>query len=149
MMFKGKGREKSKAKVKYYVKAKIVQNDGDDLFKYKQVLMIREKPVSLKTDETISETSEIKTWCCCSQGTSSMTAKFNKNVFTPQEDAEGEIKIDNEHCNIGVSKVKFAITQVVKQKIDGHHNSEHKTIISESCDGPAANEGDWKKELSL
>jgi len=50
MMFKGKTKEKSKAKVKFYIKAKIVQNDGDDLMKFKQVLMIREKPVKLQED---------------------------------------------------------------------------------------------------
>ena len=50
MAFKGKTREKSKVKVKFYIKAKIVQNDGDDLMKFKQVLMIREKPVKLQED---------------------------------------------------------------------------------------------------
>ena len=83
MMFKGKTREKSKAKVKFFIKAKIVQNDGDDLMKFKQVLMIREKAVKLKEDNVISETSEIKTWCCCSQGNSKLSVEFNKNVFTP------------------------------------------------------------------
>lgn len=51
--------------------------------KFKQVLMIREKAVKLKEDNVISETSEIKTWCCCSQGNSKLSVEFNKNVFTP------------------------------------------------------------------
>ena len=149
MMFKGKGKEKSKAKVKFFIKAKIVQNDGDDLMKFKQVLMIREKAVKLKEDNVISETSEIKTWCCCSQGKSTMSAEFNKNVFTPQENAEGEIKIDNSECGVGVSKVSFSIEQVIKQKIGGHKNTEVKTIIHREIDGPDANEGDFKKEMEL
>lgn len=41
--------EDAKAKVKYWIKATLDCN-GDDM-KYKQVLAVREKPVSLKTNE--------------------------------------------------------------------------------------------------
>ena len=71
--------------------------------------MIREKPVELAVGKVIEETSEIKTWGCCAQGTSSISAMFNKNVFTPQEHAEGQIKMNNEACKIGVKKVRFSV----------------------------------------
>lgn len=97
--FKYKGcREEPKAKIKYYIKVKLHCADKHDDMKYKQVLAIREKPVNLVVGEAQSETSEIKTWCCISQGTSSMSSVFNKNVFLPNEMAEGQIKINNEHC---------------------------------------------------
>jgi len=70
-------------------------------------------------------------------------------VFTPQEEAEGEIKIDNSECNIAVSEVSFAIRQVLKQKIDGHHQMEENVILEKTCGGPAAQEGEWKEELKL
>ena len=58
-----------------------------------------------------------------------MKAKFNKNVFTPMEDAEGELEIDNSDCKVGVSKVEFALQQVVKQRIGGHSDVTTREII--------------------
>ena len=83
----------------------------------------------MKEDIKLSETSEIKTWGCCSQGVSSMESEFNKNVFMPNEKAEGDIKIDNSQCKVAVTSVKFAIVQEMRQNIGGHHNFESKTII--------------------
>ena len=57
-------REKPKAKVKYYVKATLWTADKKDAMKYKQVLMIREKPEDMRVGEAQAETSNIKTWCC-------------------------------------------------------------------------------------
>lgn len=72
LAFKSKSREAPKAKVKYYIKATVTCSDPHNNMNYKQVLAIREKAEELKEDVKISETSEIKTWCCVSQGTSTM-----------------------------------------------------------------------------
>ena len=53
---------------------------------HKGVFQVRE-PLVLINDQEISENSEISTWCCCSQGTSSLKCKFDKNIFHPQEEA--------------------------------------------------------------
>ena len=117
--------------------------------KHKAVLVIREKPVTLETNNVIKETSEIKTWGCCAQGTSSLNAEFAKNVYTPEEVAEGDLKIDNGNCKVKVKEVKFSIEQVLKQKVGHHTHTERRTIISKKCDGPSANESDWKETLKL
>ena len=44
-------REEPKAKVKYYIKATLHTHDKHDTMKYKQVLIIREKPVNLVEGE--------------------------------------------------------------------------------------------------
>lgn len=147
LMFKNKSREAPKCKVKYFAKA-VLDCEGEDM-KHKTVLCIREKPVALETGNVLKETSEIKTWMCCSQGTSELAAEFNKNVFTPAEHAEGELKINNGNCKIAVSKVTFSIEQVMKQHIGHHTHVDKKTIIKQTCDGPAANDGDWKKTMDL
>ena len=92
-----KTREKPKAKVKYYIKAKL-ENHGKDIMKHKQVLVIREKPVEWKVGEQQQETSSIKTCCCCDQGTSSMWSTFEKNQFLPNEIAKGQVHVDNANC---------------------------------------------------
>ena len=91
-------REKPKAKIKYYVKATLKTHDKHDEMKYKQVLMIREKPVNFKTNDAQSETSNIKTWCCIDQGTSTMSSLFQKNQFLPNEVALGSVRVNNVEC---------------------------------------------------
>ncbi len=49
-----KCREEPKAKVKYHVKATVKTHDKHDEMKYKQVLMIREKPVHFQQNEALS-----------------------------------------------------------------------------------------------
>jgi len=87
--------------------------------------------------------------CCCSQGTSSLEAEFNKNVFTPDEVATVELKINNSNCRIGVKKVTFSIIQQVQMKICEHHFAKTYTIIKDSCIGATAGERLWSKTLSF
>lgn len=103
-------RERPKAKVKYYIKAKL-HNGGAQDMKYKQVIAIREPPVAFKMNDQQSELSEIKTWCCIDQGTSQMWSTFEKNIFTPQETARALIHVDNSKCTLNCSQVKFFIEQ--------------------------------------
>ena len=148
--FKDKGnRENPKAKVKYYCKAVLKCDDEEQNMKHKQVLAVREKAVEMKTDEKIAETSELKTWGCCAQGTSTLEAEFNKNVFTPQETAEGELKIDNSHCKLKVTRVRFSIEQELRQHIGHHHNAVTKTIIAKDIEGPDAEAGDWSETMKI
>ena len=84
MNFKDKRkRENPKAKCKYYVKTTLHTNDHSDKMKYKQVLMIREKPVEFRMNENQHEKSQISTWCCIDQGESTMWATYEKNIYTP------------------------------------------------------------------
>ena len=99
--------EEPKAKVKYYCKGRIVCADPVRDMIYKQVLIIREKPLTLLQDSVINEVQTVNTCCCCCQGETILKAKFNKNVFTPAETAEGEIFMDNSHCNKAVKTVIF------------------------------------------
>ena len=94
--FKDKhSREEPKAKVKYYVKATLKTVDKHDEMKFKQVLIIREKPVNMVVGDAQAETSNIKTWCCIDQGHSTMSSVFEKNVFLPNEIANGHVKVNN------------------------------------------------------
>ena len=76
---------------------------------YKQVLIIREKPHILTENNSISDVHYVKTLRCCRMGHTKLTSKFNKNVFTPIEHAEGEIRIDNSNCSIPIKTVSFCV----------------------------------------
>jgi hypothetical protein len=62
--YKANDRARTKAKIKYFVKAILHGQHKSDDMKYKQVIAIREKPVNFKINEQQQETSKIKTWCC-------------------------------------------------------------------------------------
>ena len=110
--FKDKhNRHEPKAKVKYYVKAKLHTHHEHDEMKYKQVLIIREPSVAFKAGEEQKERSNIKTWCCIDQGHSTMWSTFNKNVFTPHEVAEATVHVDNSECQVKVTEVKLFVEQ--------------------------------------
>ena len=109
LMYKNKRRHDTPhAKVKYFVKAKIVSANDSMCMSHKTVLCVREKE-QLEVGTEISETNEVKTWGCCAQGSTSLKVKFNKNIFTPQEEAEAIVEIDNSQCNLAINGVKLAI----------------------------------------
>ncbi len=109
--YKANDRARTKAKIKYFVKAILHGQHKSDDMKYKQVIAIREKPVNFKTNEQQQETSKIKTWCCIDQGTSSMWSTFEKNIYTPQETARAMIHVDNSRCTLAVTRCKFFVEQ--------------------------------------
>lgn len=149
LMYKNKKRHDAPhAKVKYFVKASIVSVHDSMCLKHKAVLCVREKE-QFEVGTEISETSEIKTWGCCAQGTSSMKAKFNKNIFSPQEEAEANVEIDNSQCNLAIKGVKLAIRQELRQKIGRRHSEVTNMILEREIDGPAAQAGDWKETIKL
>ena len=66
LYFKKMTREAPKAKVKYYIKVSLECEHPKFAMVYKQVLIIREKPLDLSVGTTIEEASQLKTWGCCS-----------------------------------------------------------------------------------
>ena len=74
---------------------------------------MREKLVQLQEDNVIRDVIHASTLNCLKKGSSILTSKFNKNVFTPAENAEGEIRIDNSKCKLPVKAVIFSIEQVL------------------------------------
>lgn len=117
--------------------------------KHKQVLTIREPAVAYKEGEEQKERSNIKTCCCIDQGHSTMWSTFNKNIFTPHEVAHATVNVDNSECKLKVTEVNLFVEQRLTIT-HGHHNhvvTNH--LVEQKVDGPAALEGDWKKEMDV
>ena len=142
-------REKPKAKVKYYVKVVLKTHDKHDEMKYKQVLIIREKPVAFRTGDAQAETSHLKTWCCIDQGTSTMSSVFEKNQYLPTEVAKGFVRINNEHCQLNAHRVSFYVEQRLTVHI-GHHSHTHVArLVNNTMEGPHAGAAHWEQEMML
>jgi len=115
--------------------------------KYKQVLIIREPPVAFKVGDHQTETSQIKTCCCCDKGTSTMSSVFEKNVFLPNEVVRGQVKVDNSHCQIDCTSVVFAVEQRLAMHAEHHSWSRKTNLVDKHEEGPHAGVGDWHKEM--
>ena len=144
-----KSREEPKAKVKYYVKATLHTSHKHDEMKYKQVLIIRERPVNMVVGDAQSETSNIKTWCCIDQGTSTMSSVFEKNVFLPTEMARGAVKVNNEHCQVRATQVSFYVEQVLTVRCGHHSHTYRHRLVEQRMDGPDAGQADWATNMEL
>lgn len=132
-----------KAKVKYFCKAMFISEDAARNMAFKQVLIVREKPHILQEDQVIRDVVHAKTLNCRDKGSSVISSKFNKNVFTAAETAEGEIWIDNSMCQLPVRTVTFSIEQVLTQQIGQRSQSTTREVISTSVSGPAAWQENW------
>ena len=145
-------RERPKAKIKYFIKAKVNAFDPRDNMKYKQVLIVRERPVEFKMGEQQQETSNITTWCCVDQGTSSMWSSFEKNIFTPVDCAKAIIHVDNSKCTLNVTQVKFFIEQRLTVRDSGfgaHSYTRTRTLVERSMVGPNFGQGGWTTEMIM
>ena len=63
----------------------------------------------MQEDNVIRDVVYAKNFNCLDKGVSIVSSKFNKNVFTAAELAEGEIRIDNSNCKLPVRNVIFSI----------------------------------------
>lgn len=78
-----------------------------------------------------------------------MKSVFNKNVFMPNEHAEGKIKINNEECKLAVGAVQFFVEQRLTVTAENHSHVYSKKLVEKNVVGPAAGEGDWSTKLAL
>jgi len=101
--------------------------------------VVREPSVAFKVGDQQSETSNISTWCCIDQGTSTMWSAFEKNVFTPQDVAKAMINVDNSKCTLNVTTVKFFIEQRLTVRDTGfgaHSYTMTRKIVEREIEGP-------------
>ena len=147
-----KDHEKPKCNIKYHIKCIIDAAGwfGRDL-KYKQMLVVHEKPVEFKENTTKEETINISEWCCIDKGSCNMKVNFNKNIFYSNETAKAMVAVDNSKCGLPVKRVEFRIVQKVKMKGDHERMECEKEIIDKDDESgiPAGGTEVTTKEMEL
>jgi len=143
-------REHPKAKIKYWVKAKVIGRSRSDEMKHKQIIAIREPPVQFKMNEQQGEVANLKTWCCIDQGTSHMWVNYEKNIYTPQEVCRAFINIDNSNCTLNCTQVKFWLEQRLTLHSRGFGNHSHtmvKKLTGSEKPGPNFGQKEYQTEM--
>ncbi len=141
---------KPKAKVKYHIKALVVDASHHDLMKYKQILVIREQGEAFKTDITQATETRLSTWCCVDQGMTKLQVNFEKNVFEPNDVCKALINLDNSGCNLTMSGVRLAIEQELTLNASGHRFHHLFTLANRTEAGvEARKEGTQQRHMEV
>ena len=87
---------------------------------------------------------DIKTWCCFSQGPSTIHVRFQKNSYYPNEIASAAVHIDNSKCLAGLKNVKMFVEQQINLKAKGmlfgkHEYSHTFKLVEDVSQGCPAN----------
>lgn len=78
-----------------------------------------------------------------------MSSVFNKNVFLPNEIAEGSVRVNNERCQLNAHRVSFFVEQVLTQRIGHHSHTYRHRLVNQTVEGPHAGVADWSTNLHL
>jgi hypothetical protein len=64
-----------------------------------------------------------KTWCCCDQGVSRISSRFQTNTYIPGEDAIIISEVDNTHCRLPVKQVGAQLFRTISLR--SNQGKEH------------------------
>ena len=87
--------------------------------RYKQPINLRETVVQ-KTENLSSDvTTPLKTWCCRKQGSNILRVEFEKNYYSPGENAQVSMELDNSESQLKNHKVVFSLKQKLEVRAKG------------------------------
>ena len=71
------------------------------------MIVIQEPPVQFQQNAMCNQTVSLTTCCCCNQGESSLSVKFDKNIFYSNEQALADVLVNNSKSKLRISEVEF------------------------------------------
>ena len=89
-------------------------NTQQGVLRYKQWLIVHERPVDFQADKVEIQNKPITTWCCAGQGNSELSVQFQKNVFFANEVAQALVGVDNSKCQLDIESIHFDLVQRLK-----------------------------------
>jgi len=86
---------------------------------YSQRLIVRQAmPQYIQFNTTQEDTKTMSTWCCLSKGPSSIRCNFEKNTYTPDENARILCDVDNSRCKLKVVAINIRLNQKIELRSD-------------------------------
>ena len=100
------------ASLEYQLEAYLKPHlDKDPKMKYKQPINLRETILPVAGDLPSTVTTPLKTCCCCKQGSNVLEANFEKNYYSPGENAQVTMELDNSGTKLQNRQVVFSLKQ--------------------------------------
>jgi hypothetical protein len=100
--------------VKYIVTAKALswlENIRD--ISHKNLLIVRQPLKFFQYPTNLSDTKNITTWCCFSQGTATINVSYPKNFFCQNEAVQVLCELNNTRCKLNASCIKLQLIQQI------------------------------------
>ncbi|CAD8156947.1 unnamed protein product [Paramecium octaurelia] len=98
------------ASVGYKIKVQVISTSKSiNDIKNEQEIIIREPIKEILQVSQEKETANLSTWCCKKQGSCSIIAKVDKNLYQPGEYIQIAYDIDNSDCKLNIRNVDVII----------------------------------------
>ncbi|CAD8174482.1 unnamed protein product [Paramecium octaurelia] len=98
------------ASLNYKVKARIVSaSKSINDVKHKQDIILRQPIKEILQVSSKQVTANLTTWCCKQQGSSTISAKVEKNLYIPGEFVQITYDIDNSDCKLNIENIDVNI----------------------------------------
>jgi len=130
------------AKVSYKIKAEIVAPGMlKGYLRFKQYLIIQPRPFRRQPHELIvQDVQSVKMCGCFSKGAVSMTARIEKDIYRPGEEAHVILQMNNQ-SRTDFRLVELSLHKYIEMRDSGHRRySRDITVFSTSTQGVAAHE---------
>jgi hypothetical protein len=136
--------QRPKAKIKYWVKARIVDFIDDEtnlIAKCKKCLTITEEPPNFEFLMMQMCEQRVTSWCCFDQGSSRANISFEKSTFEPTDLFETLVVILNFNCNVAMTGLILFLEQEITLKGENNRVFRETVILGEQMfEGAAANQ---------
>lgn len=108
--------------------------------KFKIPLIVRESVPQNLSNRIVTSTKDVISLSCLSKGISSITCKFDKNAYSPEEVVNVITQINNKNCHAAMLKISLVVKGNVILKSNSLSNTKSFscTIRTQSLDGVKA-----------
>jgi len=134
----------TKAKIQYSISVVVKPHDTHNFkeMKFSQRLIVRQKmPAVMGVGTVDTQTKNLTTWCCFSQGPSTIKTSFERDTYLPSEVAKALCEIDNGKCKLRIIGTTCRLTQTVELEDDNRNRKKITNVVS-SATYPGLGSGD-------
>ena len=122
-----------------YTLTSILNCERPEPIKFRNELIIRQRPTVANYNEEIKSDSEVCI-CCANKGRSIMVCRFQSDTYQPGNDAVLLTSVDNTICSANINNFSVALKQnVIFKKKSGKNEQFDREIRTNSFPGMAAN----------
>jgi len=109
------------AGISYVITGQLMPSDIKiPMLRHGREFVIREPLYQPVEQKQILLQKEIKTCCCCNKGTLNVRTHFEKNAYTPSEEAKIYVEIDNSTLGKSIDSLKFELIQHIRLQATGN-----------------------------
>lgn len=109
--------ETSSAFIKYLIHGRLVSSNGrESEMNAANLIFVRQSLDNFECPDKKLSTKNIKSWCCISQGPSTLNISLLKDHSHPDEELKVTVSLDNSQCQLDAKNIKLEVFQSIELK---------------------------------